>query len=151
MVLSLFQRFTEKKWSEVTLFGKIRMIWFGPPTLICWLSSPVFFVIALITWSAKFAEYGGMAVLLGYVGLFLSGIKTIKEAGKFFVSEDLHGSKLGAIGGGLSSMILEIVAHFVMYFLWDKKDKTRREVNKFSKKWKENMKKQQELNRERDE
>ena len=73
MTLSLFQRFTEKKWSEFTLFGKIRMIWFGPPTIICWMSAPVFFVIALITWSGKYAEDGGMAVLVGYIGLFFVG------------------------------------------------------------------------------
>ena len=132
MALSLFQRFTEKKWSEFTSFGKIRMIWFGPPTIICWMSAPVFFVIALITWSGKYAEDGGMAVLLGYIGLFLSGIKTIKETGKFFVSEDLHGSKLGAIGGGLSSMILEIVGHFVVFFWTRQTDKDKR-ASHFSK------------------
>ncbi len=149
MTLSLFQRFTEKKWSEFTLFGKIRMIWFGPPTIICWMSAPVFFVIALITWSGKYAEDGGMAVLLGYIGLFLSGIKTIKETGKFFVSEDLHGSKLGAIGGGLSSMILEIVGHFVMFFWTRQTSKDKRKAIQFQKKWDQDMK-QQELNRKID-
>ena len=145
MISSLFQRIVGRKWSEFTLFSKCRMIWFGPPTIICWMSAPVFFVIALITWSGKYAEDGGMAVLLGYIGLFLSGIKTIKETGKFFVSEDLHGSKLGAIGGGLSSMILEIVGHFVMFF-WtrqtskDKRDK--RKAIQFQKKWDQDMKQQ---------
>ena len=152
LIKPLLKRF-DIDWNNISIFAKVRLIWFGPPTLICWMSAPVFFVIALITWSGKYAEDGGMAVLLGYIGLFLSGIKTIKETGKFFVSENLHGSKLGAIGGGLGSMLLEIVGHFVMFFWTRQTDKDKRDKRKaiqFQKEWKENMKNQQELNRERD-
>ena len=76
LIKPLFKRF-DIDWNNISIFAKVRLIWFGPPTLICWMSAPVFFVIALITWSGKYAEDGGMAVLLGYIGLFLSGILEI--------------------------------------------------------------------------
>ena len=84
----------------------MRLIWFGPPTILCWLVTPFLFLWGLITWDADIAGWGGMGLLAGSLGLWLSGRITFKDM--TVLSIDSPYSKWGDIGN-LRAMIFSFI------------------------------------------
>ena len=97
-------------WNDLSLFNKMRLIWFGPPTILCWLVTPLLFLWGLVTWDANIAGWGGMGLLGGTIGLWLSGRITFRDMA--IMSLDSPYSKWGDIAD-IPAMILSFVGGIV--------------------------------------
>ena len=71
--------FLDIQWDSLTLFGKTRMVLFGPPTLIIWNIIPFVFLWAIVTWDFTWTGLGLVGILVGLIGLWLAGKMTFDE------------------------------------------------------------------------
>ena len=97
-------------WNDLSLFNRMRLIWFGPPTILCWLVTPLLFLWGLITWDANIAGWGGMGLLGGSLGLWLSGRITFRDM--TIMSLDSPYSKWGNIAD-IPAMVLSFVSGII--------------------------------------